>query len=244
MKRVVLLSALVGSLLLSSIAMAASPTASAALTPAQQNEVSQTANELSGSGITRAAAVAVATSLVDVEVNEPSLDTAKLAKQSEAIYNAYTPQQKAVIDEAASKRNMTAAEVIGNYVSADPANPDSKTVSWSPNLLTSTLDGKANNLNVILSRPKTESSTAAKAEVAKAAAGLKVLNVVDINIEGSKTFKTLETALQVSDVKAGETIRAFQLINGKLVEIKVLKVVNGAIGIVAQGPGTIILARG
>ncbi len=255
-KIVVAVTTLVGVLAMGLPVMAASPTATTALTPvAQTTQTSTTltganaadaqamASSLLSSGAveTAAAATAVADSLVSINAAN-TVDTAALSAQCNAIYAGYTAEQRAAIDAAASKRGISAAEAIGNYIAADPAIPGSTTIAWSPNLSRSSIDGKAGSINIILSKP----SAQVIADAVKDAGGKPVLGVIDPSVEGGKNFKTLDTAFNVDGIRAtdtADTIIVKQLVNGKWIKVKITGFANGGLSLHLTNKGPIKIER-
>lgn len=262
MKKLVVISTLVGVLAFSMPVMAASPTAPAALTPAtqttaaaaatnltaeQQTAVASTASSLLTGGVikTQAAANAVATSLVNIQ-SAPEVTEKALDAETTAIYNSYSAQQKAVVDKAATTRNISVQEVIGNYIKADATNPNSKKVAWNPNLSKSSVDGKAGDINVVLSRPSAAVSADAANQAKNISATAQLLNTVTLGVQGNSTFKTLDTALSVDGISATDTPANFRvraLVNGKWVDVKVTGVAKGTLALQLTGNYPIAIYR-
>ena len=242
--------------------MAASPTATTALTPAaqstaasaasnltaeQQQSVTSTASALLAGGVikTQAAANAVATSLVNIQA-APEVTEAALDAQTTAIYNSYSAEQKKVVDKAATTRNISVQEVVGNYIKADAAIANSKKVAWNPNLSKSSVDGKSGDINVVLSKPDAKVTADAINQTKNISSTAQLLNTVTLGVQGNATFKTLDTALSVDGVSATDTaanFRARAFINGKWVDVKITGVAKGTIALQLSGNYPIAIYR-
>ncbi len=246
-KQLVLVSTLISVLAFSMPVFAASPTAAKALTPTQKAEVTSTASQLLSSGAvsSQAAATAVATSSVDIKAagkTEEALD-----KETTALYNKMDAAKKAVIDDAAKKRNMSAQEVIGNYIKADKELFDLPAkIEWSEALCMSAVDDKAGSVNCVLSRPTVEVSKELINLVKKTNAEYKTMGTFQLNLQGRKGYKKVDTAIAVSGVTEKDTVanfKAYQKVGNKLVAVKITSVSKGAIGIQVTNSLPVIIVR-
>ena len=247
MKKLVIISTLVSVLAFSMPVLAASPTAAKALTPTQKAEVSATASELvkSGAVSSQAAATAVATSVVDIETAGKT--EAQLDKETTALYNKMTAEQKKVIDDAAAKRNMSAQEVIGNYIKADEELFDLPAkIEWSENLCMSAIDDKAGSTNCVLIKLTKEESKELIKLVKEKNANYKTMGTFKINLQGLKKYGKIDTGIGVSGVTAEdkpENFLAFQKIGGVLKPVKITSAKKGALGVQVSNPAPIIIVR-
>ncbi len=246
-KQLVLVSTLISVLAFSMPVFAASPTAAKALTPTQKAEVTSTASQLLSSGAvsSQAAATAVATSSVDIKAagkTEEALD-----KETAALYKGMDDAKKAVIDAAATKRNMSAQEVIGNYIKADKELFDLPAkIEWSEALCMSAVDDKAGSVNCVLSRPTVEVSKELINLVKKTNAEYKTMGTFQLNLQGRKGYKKVDTAIAVSGVTEKDTVanfKAYQKVGNKLVAVKITSVSKGAIGIQVTNSLPVIIVR-
>ncbi len=247
MKKLVIISTLVSVLAFSMPVLAASPTAAKALTNTQKAEVSATASELlkSGAVSSQAAATAVATSVVDIEAackTEQQLD-----KETTAIYNKMTDEQKKAVDDAAAKRNMSAQEVIGNYIKADEELFDLPAkIEWSESLCMSAVDDKAGSVNCVLTKLSKDASKKLIKLVKDKNPNCKTIGTFKINLQGGKKFNKIDTGIACEQATAEdkpENFRAFQEIGGVLKPVKITSVRKGAIGVQVTDPAPIILVR-
>ena len=194
----------------------------------------------SGAVATPAAAIAVATSLVQIQA-APALTADAKKSAATAAYNAMSAEQKAFIQQAAATRNISAEEAVGNYINPDTTIAGSVAVAWDANLSVNSVDGKAGNVNVILCKPAANVVASGLSQLS----GKSVLNAVQLVLQNSVAFKSFDTALSVQGVTAADAanIEVYQMVNGKLVKVKVTAVVNGAIGLHLTGNGPIFIVR-
>ena len=194
----------------------------------------------SGAVATPAAAIAVGTSLAQIQA-APALTVESKQSAATAAYNAMTDEQKAFIQQAATIRNISAEEAVGNYINPDTTIAGSVAVAWDANLSVNSVDGKAGNVNVILCKPAANVVASGLSQLS----GKKVLNAVQLVLQNSVAFKSFDTALSVQGVTAADAanIEVYQMVNGKLVKVKVTAVVNGAIGLHLTGNGPIFIVR-
>ena len=249
MKKLFLVPVLVGVLTMSMPVFASSPVAQQALKPvetvsngdaltaAQSQEVAAEAAELvkSGAVATPAAAQAIATSLVRMN-DAKDLTTKAITAEAKKIYASYSPEMKALVDAAAAARGLTVEELIGNFLRTDA--DGSRAIAWNANTCMSAIDGKAGNVWVELFRT-TEAVT--KSAVAEVGGKGKYLGVFDFKLHGGKTFKSLDTAVNVQGVKAGDQIGARQFYDGAWHEIAVVGVKKNAVGLHITHVGPIVL---
>jgi len=194
----------------------------------------------SGAVATPAAAIAVGTSLAQIQT-APALTVESKQAAATAAYNAMTDEQKAFIQQAATTRNISAEEAVGNYIKPDTTIAGSVAVAWDANLSVNSVDGKAGNVNVILCKPAADVITSGLSQLS----GKSVLNAVQLVLQNGVAFKTFDTAISVQGVTAADAgkIEVYQMVNGKLVKVKVTAVVNGAIGLHLTGNGPIFIVR-
>jgi hypothetical protein len=270
MKKLLVALTLVGTMTFSLPVMASSPTAQSTLTTSTSTTTTTTttapaqtvsdaaipaslsgetraaatniANNLlkSGAVATPAAAIAVGTSLAQIQT-APALTVESKQAAATAAYNAMTAEQKAFIQQAAATRNISAEEAVGNYIKPDTTIAGSVAVAWDANLSVNSVDGKAGNVNVILCKPAADVITSGLSQLS----GKNVLNAVQLVLQNGVAFKTFDTAISVQGVTAADAgkIEVYQMVNGKLVKVKVTAVVNGAIGLHLTGNGPIFIVR-
>jgi len=270
MKKLLVALTLVGTMTFSLPVMASSPTAQSTLTTSTSTTTTTTttapaqtvsdaaipaslsgetraaatniANNLlkSGAVATPAAAIAVGTSLAQIQT-APALTVESKQAAATAAYNAMTDEQKAFIQQAATTRNISAEEAVGNYIKPDTTIAGSVAVAWDANLSVNSVDGKAGNVNVILCKPAADVITSGLSQLS----GKSVLNAVQLVLQNGVAFKTFDTAISVQGVTAADAgkIEVYQMVNGKLVKVKVTAVVNGAIGLHLTGNGPIFIVR-
>lgn len=253
MKKLVLLSTFVCVLTFSMPVYAVSPTTAAvaqntqaAAARTQSPRVNSEASALLAGGAveTQAAAVAVADTLVSIE-SAPVISEQRLTSECSAILAGMTDAQKATIADAAAKRNMSSEEVIGNFVKSDSKIKNSQPVAYNANLCRNAVNGKSSNVNVIVSKPDDKFTNDAINAV-NGMAGASLVNTFSLGLEGNAMFNSLDTALQVGGVKATDTVdnfKAYQMINGKLVEVKITAVKKGAIGFHLTSNAPVMLVR-
>ena len=272
MKKLLVALTLVGTMTFSLPVMASSPTAQSTLTTSTSSSSTSTttttapvqtvsdaaipaslsgetraaatniANNLlkSGAVATPAAAIAVGTSLAQIQA-APALTVESKQAAATAAYNAMTDEQKAFIQQAAATRNISAEEAVGNYINPDTTIAGSVAVAWDANLSVNSVDGKAGNVNVILCKPAANVVASGLSQLS----GKSVLNAVQLVLQNGVAFKTFDTAISVQGVTAADAgkIEVYQMVNGKLVKVKVTAVVNRAIGLHLTGNGPIFIVR-
>jgi len=244
MKKLIVIPALVAVLTASMPVLAVSPSADNTLTPAQQTEVTAEADALvaSGNATTKAAAVAVATTVTKAKAAK-ALTTASITKEAEKVLAKMTDEQKAAVAAAAEKRNLSAEEVVGNFVKADPEIAGSGAVAWDANICKNSVNGKATKKTLIVSKPKDDVN---KKLVADAEGKGKIINTLQVSVEGGEKYDTIETGLRVEGVTAKDTAENFlvlQLVNGKYQEVKITAVAKGVLALQLKGTGPIVIIR-
>ncbi len=254
MKKLVIYSTLVGILAFSTPVMAASPTAPAAaaqtqqastagtLTSSQQTQASQLV--ASGAVSSQAAANAVVSSLANVASAE-TVSSDKYDAQFSAVYNNMSEAEKAAVDKAAAERNMSSEEVVGNYVKPDAEFEAGAMFTWNPTQSQTVIDGKAGSAELVLSRPDDATKKAILGKVKEAAPNGKVMGVLNIGVKGkANTIDTTLSCSGVTDKDSVNSIKAYQYVGGKLVEVKVTGVSKGAVSVHLAGKGPVTFVRG
>lgn len=282
MKKLLVVSVLIGVLTVSLPVMASSPTAGQSLTPssdststsapaapaasaptgssqaantlpalvltaAQNQAVAAQAASLLGGGVitSQAAATAVAASLAKLEA-APDLTGDGIFAAAQAAYAGLTPAQKAIIQAGMASRNLSLEEVVGNFVKADPSIPNAKVVAWNANLCQSSVDGKAGNIAIAVSKPAAAVTQSALADVKALSKSAKLLNTLTLAPQGLTTFKTLDTAINVEGITAKDnanTIAVRQYVNGAWVNVKITAFTKGGIALHLEQPGPIAVIR-
>ena len=110
----------------------------------------------------------------------------------------------------------------------------------------SAVDDKAGSVNCVLTKPTVEVSKDLINLVKKENSEYKTMGTFQLNLQGRKGYKKVDTAIGVSGVTDKDTVanfKAFQKIGNKLVPVKITYVSKGAIGVQVTNSLPVIIVR-
>ncbi len=145
-----------------------------------------------------------------------------------------TPAVSVSVQEAAAENNQSVAEYMNNAVSSLPGVTD--VTPMAPDVVM--INGAASRA-VKLAKPNNAVVSTAKTHAANLGGNL--MNV--IIVKSSAKFQTAQINMLTMGVKAGDNIKVYQMVNGQLVELKVLEIRQDHVVFDITGPGTIMFVK-
>ena len=143
----------------------------------------------------------------------------------------------AAVVAAAAAANMTVGEYRNNTVVETPGldKADTLPVGQGGHVI---INGAATN--VTFTCVKQNQATVEEAKKLAGDLGYKVFNV--LGVKGPGKFKVATVNFYVKGLKAGKNVKVFQLVNGKLVEVKVVEVREDHVVVDMTQLGTLVFA--